>query len=101
MEDSMQKILTTAAAILLLLVVGSIVYDQMGRTEVRATVNLQDHVDPFEAIPQLAPGEDIAQIKEVDRSTNSYEIVYRTHKRKHALLEWLLGSRNVEDAQVQ
>ena len=97
----LQKVLSLAAAALLLMVIGSIVYDQVGKTEVRATVDLRDGEDPFSAIPALAPGVDIAKITEIDKDANRYEIVYLTHKRKLALLEWLLGRDSVEHAEVE
>jgi hypothetical protein len=49
----------------------------------------------------LAPGEHITKITEVDRSMNKYEIVYRTHKKKNKLLQWLLGSLDVEKAEIE
>lgn len=97
---SLEKILTVAAVTLLLLVVGSIAYDQFGKNEVTVTVNLEDSQDPFSVIPKLnGPGE-ITSVREVDRATNEYEIVYRTSKSKPNILRLLLGYRDVEDATV-
>lgn len=97
---SLEKILTVAAVTLLFLVVGSITYDQFGKSDVTVTVNLDDSQDPFSIIPRLnAPGE-IKSVKEIDRAKNEFEIVYRTSKTKPNILRLLLGYRDVEDAKV-
>ena len=81
------------------MVAGSIAYDQLGKEEVKATVQLHQNADPFNVIPQLnAPG-DITQVREVDRSQNTYEITYKTRKEKCVILEWLLNSGSVERAE--
>ncbi len=95
----LEKILTVVAALLLLLVAGSIVYDQVGKDEITATVQLHQNDDPFNVLPHLnAPGA-ITQIREVDRTQNKYEITYQTRYKKHAILEWLLKSGRVEKAE--
>jgi hypothetical protein len=92
------KILTGIAACVLLLVMGFITYD-LSQTQVTATIDLKSDQDPFEVIPQIVPGQ-IQSVREVDKSKNEYEVVFRTHKKK-GLLEWLLGSRAVEDAKIR
>ena len=97
---SLEKILTVAAVALLMLVMGSIAYDQLGKSDVTVTVNLTDSQDPFSVIPKMnAPGE-IKSVKEIDRAKNTFEIVYRTSKTKPNILRLLLGYRDVEDAEV-
>jgi len=94
----MQKTLTVIAAMLLMLVVSSIIYDQTGKSDVTITVDLTDSSDPFESIPNLAPGESITSVTEIDRDTNTYEIVYSTRKRN--LLQWLTDHQDVESAEL-
>jgi len=95
----LEKALTVFAGLLLLLVAGSIAYDQLGKEEVKATVQLRQADDPFSVIPQLnAPGP-ITQVREVDRSQNKYEITYKTRYKKRTILQWLLDSGWVEKAE--
>jgi len=97
---SLEKVLTVVASMLLVLVIGSIAHDQLFKTDVTVTVDLDDSQDPFNVIPKMnAPGE-IKSVKEINREENQFEIVYRTGKTKPNILRLLLGYRDVENAEV-
>lgn len=92
------KILAILALCVLFVVMGGIVYD-LSQSQVTATIDLKSNEDPFTVIPQIIPGQ-IQSVREVDKAKNEYEVVFRTHK-KTGLLEWLLGSRAVENAKIR
>jgi len=96
-----EKILTAVAAIMLVMVTGSIVYDQWGKADVTTVVDLKDDQDPFVTLPQLVPEDgSIRKVKEIDRAKNEYEVTFRT-RRRGGLLQWLLGHQSVENAEIK
>lgn len=96
-----QKILAGIATIMLLLVVGSIIYDQVGKSDITAIVDLKDDQDPFYVLRTLAPRNgSIREVKEINRARNEYEVTFRTRCRVE-LLEWLLGHQSVENAEIK
>lgn len=97
----MQKILAGIATIMLLLVVGSIIYDQVGKSDITAIVDLKDDQDPFYVLPTLVPRDgSIREVKEINRAKNEYEVTFRTRYRV-GLLEWLLDHKSVENAEIK
>lgn len=97
----MQKIFAGIAIIMLVLVVGSILYDQVGKSDIVTVVDLKDDQDPFYVLPTLVPHDgSIRKVKEIDRARNEYEVTFRTRNRI-GLIEWLLGHQSVENAEIK
>ena len=91
-----QPLMAAFAALVLMFVVGTIVVNET-REEHVIVVDLQDNADPFEVIPQLLPGQ-ITEVREIDRQKNEYRIKVKSRYKKKSLLDWLLGTKSVENA---
>lgn len=95
------KILAGIAALALLIVVGTISYNEWAQQEVSVIVSLKENEDPFVAIRQIMPVDSkITDIRELDRSENKYFLTVKTKRAKSNLLEWFMKSSKVENAEV-
>lgn len=95
-----EKIVAAIAALSLFIVIGLALYSEFGRSQHTVVIDLQDNLDPFEVLPQLLPQEQITSIRAVDRSRNEYKVVVKTRRQTKGLLEWILGSDDVEHARI-
>jgi hypothetical protein len=95
------KILAGMAALALLIVVGTIGYNEWAQQEVSVVVNLKNNEDPFVAIRQIIPVDStIMDIRELNRENNQYFLKVKTKRAKVNLLEWFMQSSKVENAEI-
>ena len=96
------KILAGISAFVLLIVIGTIGYNELAQTEINVIVNLKQDEDPFTAIRQITPVDSrITHVKELDRSQNTYVLTVKTKRGQANLLEWLMRSSKVENAEIE
>lgn len=95
------KILAGIAALALLIVVGTIGYNEWAQQEISVIVNLKENEDPFVAIRQIMPVDSkITDIRELSRDENKYFLTIKTKRAKVNLLEWFMKSSKVENAEI-
>jgi hypothetical protein len=95
------KILAGIAALVLLVVVGTIGYNEFYQQEVSVIVKLKENEDPFVAIRQIMPVDSkITDIRQIDRNENEYYLKIKTKRAKLNLLEWFMKSSKVENAEI-
>lgn len=96
------KILAGIAALALLIVVGVIGYNEFSYQQITVLVSLKENEDPLLAIKQIMPLDSrITNIQEIDHIKNQYVLTVTTKRAKGNLLEWLLRSSRVENAEIQ
>jgi hypothetical protein len=95
------KILSAIAACTLFIVIGMLIYNELNISKVTVNVQLKQGVDPFLAVKQIVPeNTTLIDVKELNRSTNEYQITVKTRKDKDNLLRWIRSSKKVEKVEV-
>lgn len=90
-----------AAAVTISFVVGVIGLNEFGKHEVTVMVQLQANEDPFLALPQVMPiNSKVTGVQTIDKDENTYAVKVQTTQPRMKLLEFILGSRRVKNAQV-
>lgn len=91
-----------ASFIVLLIVSGVAMYEIYGKEDVTVLVKLKKEQDPFVKLPQILPENSmIKNVRELNKSRNEYMMTITTRKKKHDLLQWILDSNLVEDAEIK
>ena len=91
-----QSLMALSALMALVFVISLIVMNETKQEHI-IVVDLQDNADPFEVIPQLLPGQ-ITEVREINREKNEYRIKVKSGQKTQKLLNWLLRTRQVENA---
>lgn len=95
-----EKILAIFAAAALFLVIGAIINKEFSTNKVVVDVQLKKGEDPFHALKSILPADaTVVEIKEVDKTSNKYEMTVSTHRTRLKLLEWMRSSSRVENAE--
>jgi|688.fasta_scaffold1377260_1 hypothetical protein len=95
------KILAWIATIILVFIVCFIGYNEYVQENVKFFVELKQGEDPFSALKQIVPYDSsIKEVKELDKKNNEYEITVSTKRKKSNLLEYLLKSHKVQNAEL-
>jgi hypothetical protein len=95
------KILSAIAACTLFIVIGILAYSELNVSNVTVNVQLKQGVDPFLAVKQIVPeNTTLIDVKELNRSTNEYQIIVKTRRNKDNLLRWIRSSKKVEKVEV-
>jgi hypothetical protein len=98
----LDKILAGIACLALLVTLGTIGYNEFAQQEIKVVVNLKDNEDPFFALRQIVPVDcRLKEIRQIDKTNNQYELTLFTRREKNNLLEWLLKSSRVEEAEIK
>ena len=95
------KIPAGIAALVLLVIVGTIGYNELYQQEVSVIVKLKKDQDPFVAIRQIMPVDSrITDIRQLDKDSNEYYLKIKTKRAQLNLLEWFMKSSKVENAEI-
>lgn len=95
-----EKATAALAACVLFAVVGTIIWSETSVQEHTVLIELKGHQDPFVALPQIMPSNQITDIKVINREKNEYEIRVRTREKPKTLLKWLTDNWRVEKAEI-
>jgi hypothetical protein len=94
-----EKILAVVASICLLFV-AVVMFNDIGKQDVTAVVNLKAGTNPNLALQEFSSFDNIEAVRKVDKSETKLEIIFRTRKSASQLLEMLKKNTSVEKAEL-
>jgi hypothetical protein len=97
---SLEQTLTVVAVFVLLFVIALATYDKYGKNDVSVTIKLHQEKDPFVALPNIVPEDNIRVIRQIDKDRNEYKVIISTRKKRKELLERIMKMNGVEDAKI-
>lgn len=99
-----EKILAVTSMIILFFITSLALYDKIQHEQeqdVIVKIKLEDNQDPFVTLPQIMPNSSVIQkVREVSKSQNEYIMTIRTKKQKKEILDWIINSGGVENAEL-
>lgn len=99
-----EKILAVTSMIILFFITSLALYDKIQyeqEQDVIVKIKLEDNQDPFVTLPQIMPNSSVIQkVREVSKSQNEYIMTIRTKKQKKEILDWIINSGGVENAEL-
>ena len=97
---SLEQILTGIAVFVLLCVLALATYDKYGKDDVTVTIKLHHTKDPFIALPNIVPEDNIRVIRQSNKDRNEYKVIISTRKKRKELLDRIMQTNGVEDARI-
>ena len=95
-----EKILSGIAALVLIIIVGGITYNELSYTNINVLVNLKENQSAMGAIKYLVPNDSsVTSIKKIEE--NKYKFVVRTKKNKNSFFEYFIKNNELYDAEIE